>query len=219
MTAGAERAQGPGAGPGPDWSVDFWLDPACPLTRHTARWIAGLAEGSGLRVCRRVMSLAVLNEHRDDDPEGDPDGYLWIPARVAAAVQTEHGHDALGAFYDALWTEPDGQGGQGGRGGAEREWIGDIAEALGRAGLPAALAGAGTSADYDRALRASHHAGVDRIDAEIGTPVLAVTAPGGEQCSFFGPVLETVPGERESLRLWSALAHLVHVPGFHQLRA
>ncbi|WP_053675967.1 hypothetical protein [Streptomyces sp. WM4235] len=77
------------------WSVDFWLDPACPLTRHTARWIAQVADQMALQVRWWVMSLAVLNEHRDDDPEGDPHGYLWIPARIAAAVQTEHGHTAL----------------------------------------------------------------------------------------------------------------------------
>ncbi|MBP2364814.1 mycothiol-dependent nitroreductase Rv2466c family protein [Pseudonocardia parietis] len=105
----------------PGWTVDFWLDPACPLTRHTARWVVRIAEEVPLQVRWRVMSLSVLNEHRDDDPEDDPHGYLWIPARVAAAVQTEDGHTALGRFYDALWTEPDG---------TEREWIGDIDAAL-----------------------------------------------------------------------------------------
>ncbi|WP_157181513.1 hypothetical protein [Actinopolymorpha alba] len=32
----------------------------------------------------------------------------WTPARVATAIRIEHGHAALGAFYDALWTESDG---------------------------------------------------------------------------------------------------------------
>ena len=96
------------------WAVDFWLDPACPLTRHTARWITQLANEVPIEVNWHVMSLSILNEHRDDDPESDPQGYLWISARVAAAVQTKHGHDALGAFYDALWAEPDG---------TERQWL------------------------------------------------------------------------------------------------
>lgn len=55
------------------WTVDFWLDPACPLTRNTARWIARIAKQVPLNVQWRVMSLSVLNEHRDDDPEDDPD--------------------------------------------------------------------------------------------------------------------------------------------------
>jgi hypothetical protein len=202
MTGSAEANEG--------WSVDFWLDPACPLTRHTARWIARVAPQVPVRVRSRVMSLSVLNEHRDDDPEDDPHGYLWIPARVAAAVQTEHGHAALGVFYDALWTEPDG---------AEREWMGDLTEALHRSGLPTALAEAGTSTDYDEELRASHHAGVDRIDAEIGTPVLVVTTPQGAERAVFGPVLHEVPDSRESLQLWHALTSLVSVRAFRELKA
>lgn len=191
-------------------TVDFWLDPACPLTRHTARWITSIADDVPLRVCWRVMSLSILNEHRDDDPEDDPNGYLWIPARVATAVQTKHGHAALGVFYDALWTAADG---------TEREWIGDITEALHRSGLPTNLAHAGDSTDYDQKLRASHHDGVDRIDAEIGTPVLAITTPHSDQRSFFGPVLVAVPNGEDALRLWNALLHLVSVPTFHELKA
>jgi len=38
----------------------------------------------------------VLNEGRDDDPEGDLGGYLWVPVRICAAVREEFGHEALG---------------------------------------------------------------------------------------------------------------------------
>lgn len=191
------------------WTVDFWLDPACPLTRNTARWIARIAEQVPLNVRWRVMSLSVLNEHRDDDPEDDPHGYLWIPARVAAAVQTEHGHDALGAFYEALWTDLDG---------TEREWNGDISEALQRTGLPTELAKVGMSTRYDAELRASHHEGVDRISADIGTPVLAITNPDGEQRALFGPVLGAVPSGAEALRLWEGIGLLVDVAAFREVK-
>lgn len=193
------------------WVVDFWLDPSCPLTRHTARWIAQIAHEVSVEVRWRVMSLSVLNEHRDDDPEGDADGYLWIPARVAAAVQAEHGHAALGAFHDALWTEPDG---------TEREWTGDIGEALQRSGLPGGLAEAGTSTGYDQTLRASHHAGVERIAAEVGSPVLTITSPDGQQQrSIFGPVLSGVPPRAEALRLWDAVLRIVSIPSLREIKA
>lgn len=192
------------------WTVDFWLDPACPLTRHTFRWINLVAGQLPLDVRWRAMSLSVLNEHRDDDPEDDPHGYLWIPARVAAAIQTEHGHHALGAFYDALWTDPDG---------SEREWIGDLSEALHRVGLPVELAEAGTSTDYDAELRASHHDGVDRIDADIGTPVLAITTPSGRQRAIFGPVLNAVPTREDAMRLWEAACLLTSIPNFREIKA
>ncbi|MFF5992758.1 mycothiol-dependent nitroreductase Rv2466c family protein [Prauserella flavalba] len=104
-------------------------------------------------------------------------------------------------------------------GGTDREWIGDLGEALHRSGLPAELAEAGTSTSYDQALRDSHHDGVDRIDAEIGTPVLTVTTPENAQRSSFGPVLHAVPDRGDSLRLWDALLGLVSVPGFRELKA
>lgn len=192
------------------WTVDFWLDPACPLTRHTARWIAQIADAATLRVRWRVMSLSVLNEHRDDDPEDDPHGYLWVPARVAAAVLTTHGHAALGDFYEALWTEPDG---------TERDRIGDIGEALHRGGLPVELADTGTSTDYDIELRASHHAGVDRLDTGIGTPVLVITTPDGNQRALFGPVLDAVPTGDDAIRLWEATLLLTTIPTFRQIKA
>lgn len=192
------------------WTVDCWLDPACPATRHTARWIGLVAERVHLEIRWHAMSLAILNEHRDDDPEGDPDGYLWIPARVAAAVGTEHGSAALGAFYDALWTNPDG---------AERAWIGDFGEALRRSRLPEGLGEVGDSTAYDEALRASHRAGVDLVDAEVGTPILAVTSPAGDRRAFFGPVLDGVPARDEASRLWEALALLGGVGGFRELKA
>lgn len=194
---------------GSAWTVDFWLDPACPLTRHTARWITSVSDEVPAEVVWHVMSLSVLNEHRDDDPEDDPNGYLWIPARVAAAVQTEHGHAALGTFYDALWTDPDG---------TEREWIGDLAEALRRCGLPAELADAGSSDAYDAALRASHHDGVDRIDAEIGTPVLALTSPDGDRRAMFGPVLSALPTPAEAIRLWEGTRLLSGITGFREIK-
>ncbi|WP_454300203.1 mycothiol-dependent nitroreductase Rv2466c family protein [Salana multivorans] len=196
----------------PRWTVDFWLDPSCPLTRHTARWITAVAAQKPIDVRWRVMSLSVLNEHREDDPEGDPEGYLWIPARIAAAVQAEHGHDALGAFYDALWTKPDGSE------RADDEWIVDIGDALRRAGLPTDLEEVGTSTDYDAVVRASHHDGVDRIDAEIGTPVLVITTPGGEQRAFFGPVLSGVPTAADALALWEAALLLIRVPLLREIK-
>ncbi|WP_330095088.1 mycothiol-dependent nitroreductase Rv2466c family protein [Nocardiopsis codii] len=191
------------------WTVDFWLDPSCPLTRNTARWITSLTGHVPLDVRWHVMSLFLLNEHRDEDPEGDTEGYLRIPARVATAVRSDHGNDALGAFHDALWTDPDG---------THREWIGDIADALRRCGLPADLADAGWGTGYDAALRESHQDGVGRVDAEIGTPVLAVTTPDGALPAVFGPVVAEVPSQADAVRLWQATLLLAGVPGFRELK-
>lgn len=88
-----------------------------------------------------------------------------------------------------------------------------------RCGLPVGLAGAGTSTDYDAELRASHQDGVGRIDAEIGTPVLAITTPDGEEHTLFGPVLNAVPAETDALRLWEAAILLAGIPAFLEIKA
>lgn len=191
-------------------AVDFWFDPACPLSRTTASWLVAVAEQRPIDIRWRVMSLSVLNEGKDVDPEGDEEGYLWIPARVCAAIQTAHGHAALGRFYDALWTAEDG---------GRREWMGDITEALSTAGLPVALAGAGLTTDHDAALRASHGAALSLVVGEVGTPILAVTRPSGARHAFFGPVVAEMPRPDDALRLWDGTLLVVSVPGFREIKA
>lgn len=190
-------------------TVDFWFDATCPFSRRTARWLQSIAEPRSLEIVWRAMSLAVLNEDKAEDPEGDESGFLWIPARVCAAVQTEHGHEGLGRFYDALWTDSDG---------TPRDSIGDLAAALSAAGLPADLASAGSSSKYDTALRASHGDAVRLIDQEVGTPILAVDGPDGRQHGVFGPVLTALPSPEDALRLWDGVNLVGAVPGFRELK-
>ncbi|NKZ00532.1 mycothiol-dependent nitroreductase Rv2466c family protein [Nocardiopsis alborubida] len=191
------------------WTVDFWFDPACPLSWTTARWLRGVAEERPVTIRWRVMSLSVLNEGRDEDPEGDTEGYLWIPARVCAAVQSGHGHEALGRFHEALWT---------GEEAAEGEWISGLADALRRAGLPEALAGAGSCEEHDPFLRASHHDAVRRVHGEVGTPILALTGADGASRALFGPVIAELPDPARSLRLWEAVVLLTGVPQFREIK-
>ncbi|WP_017622501.1 mycothiol-dependent nitroreductase Rv2466c family protein [Nocardiopsis chromatogenes] len=191
------------------WTVDFWFDPSCPLTRNTARWLLEASDRRPITITWRVMSLSVLNEGRDDDPEGDPDGYLWIPARICAAVQHEHGHDALGRFYRALWSAAENGDG---------DWIGGFAEALAAAGLPPELAAAGEGTDYDGVLRASHEEGTSLVGEGTGTPVTAVTAPDGGRTAFFGPVVHEVPTGPSAADLWDGALLIAGVPGFRELK-
>ncbi|GAB3717005.1 mycothiol-dependent nitroreductase Rv2466c family protein [Nocardiopsis oceani] len=96
--------------------------------------------------------------------------------------------------------------------------IGDFAGALRRCGLSPGLAAAAETSDYDDALRASHQDGVDRIDAEIGTPVLAITTSQGAQRSCFGPVLTAVPAYEDAIRLWEGTLATAATPHFRELK-
>lgn len=190
------------------WIADIWFDPSCPYTWITSRWLVEVTEVRPVEIRWRVMSLSVLNEHRDDDPEGDPDGYLWVPVRICAAVADRHGQEALGRFYAALWS--------GARGGDD--WMGDFEAALAEAGLPAELASAGMTTDYDEAVRASHAEGVGLVAEDTGTPIVAVSGPGVERVAVFGPVISRVPRGEEAGRLWDGLVLMASVPGFHSIK-
>ncbi|MBG0829048.1 disulfide bond formation protein DsbA [Planomonospora sp. ID67723] len=190
--------------------ADFWFDPSCPYTWVISRWLLEVEKVRPVEVRWHVMSLSVLNEGRDDDPEGDPEGYLWVPVRVCAAVRQHHGQEALGRFYTALWTAGGDRG--------EDEWIGSLEDALAAAGLPVELADAGMSAEYDEAVRASHAEGVGLIGGHVGTPVTAVTDPGGGRTVFFGPVVSRIPSGEQAGRLWDGTLLVAGVPGFHELK-
>ncbi len=194
------------------WTVDFWFDPGCPLTRRTARWLTSIASEVPLTVRWRVMSLSLIEE--TDTGSGIGSGELAEapspdPAGVAAAVQDGHGHTALGSFYDALWT---------GEGGSEQERTGDIPSALRRCGLPAELADGGASENASEVLRASHRAGVDSFGGKAGSPILTLTAPYGRRATILGPLLDVMPAPEDAVTLWKAAVLLAGIPGFREIR-
>nr|SBP01254.1 FIG00820885: hypothetical protein [Nonomuraea gerenzanensis] len=187
--------------------ADLWFDPSCPYTWVTARWLMEVREVRPVEVRWHVMSLSVLNEGRDDDPEGDPEGYLWVPVRICAAVQRDHGQQALEKLYTALWTTGTG------------DWIGDLRTALATAGLPVGLAEAGLGTGYDEVVRASHAEAVALIGGDhVGTPIVAVTREDGERVVFFGPVVSRVPTGEQAARLWDGTLLVAGTPGFHELK-
>src|SRR6201999_603842 len=97
-----------------------------------------------------VMSLSVLNEHREDLPQRYRDlmDSGWGPVRVVTAVQQEYGDEYVLPLYTALGTKHHPEG---------REFTREvIIEALEEAGLPASLADAADTDRYDEALRKSH---------------------------------------------------------------
>ena len=135
----------------------------------------------------------------------------WGTARLAIATEQLHGEAAFRNMYAALGSRL-----HVGDQRADRAVIGD---ALADAGLPASLADAAESTDFDELLRASHHRGMDPVGQDVGTPVIHVhLEPGDAPVAFFGPVLSAYPIGDGATRLWDGVLAVASTPEFFELK-
>lgn len=186
--------------------ADFWFDPLCPWAWIASRWMLEVQQVRPVDVRWHVMSLSYLNEGREL-----PANYRklmdagWGPVRVCIAAEQAYGNEALLPLYTALGERHHHD---------KREFTREvIVEALEEAGLPASLADAAESAEYDEALKVSHHQGMDQVGYDVGTPVISVAGS-----AFFGPVVSPIPRGEAAAKLWDGVLLVAGTDGFFELK-
>jgi hypothetical protein len=192
--------------------ADMWFDPKCPFAWINSRWLLEVEKVRDVRIRFHVMSLSILNDGR----EGLDDWYAnWLkdtrgPVRVAIAAEQKFGAEILRDLYTAL----------GNRIHHDKMPIGrELYEAaLAEVGLPVELADAADSTEYEEALLASHHAGLDPVGENLGTPSIHLPGPDGQPNAFFGPVLSRIPRGDEAGRLWDGVVLVSSVSGFAEMK-
>ncbi len=187
-------------------SVDLWVDPLCPWAWITSRWLTEVEAVRDVTVTYHVMSLAVLNQGRDLPPEYvEMMAKAWGPVRVLIALEQQGGADQVRRFYEAYGQRYHVEG--------NKDTPTVIADSLAAIGADASVLDAATSTDFDDALVASHHRGMDPVGFDVGTPVIHVG-----DVAFFGPVVTPAPRGDAAGRLFDGVVACASTPGFFELK-
>ena len=190
--------------------VQFWFDPVCPWAWITSRWILQVQKVRPVRPDWRIMSLAYLNltQHEGKDLSEDyleRMGRAWGPIRVCAAAARRSGPEILGPLYTAIGTKFHVE--------SRREDPTVLPEALAEVGLPASLASAAQSDEFDGEIKRSHHEAFDDVGLDVGTPVIRIRGR-----AIFGPVITPAPQGEAAGRLWDGLVLVTGADGFFELK-
>lgn len=186
--------------------VTLWLDPVCPFSWNTARWLAGVADKVGLDVDWHLMSLAILNEGRElpATQQSRMNDSRQV-GRLMTALRSELGASGLATAYFAFGEKYFDQSAE-----LDAELVEYVLRTVGARETTAAALSDNV---LEVAVLRSHQASQQALGETGGSPMLSI---GGH--TFFGPVLTSVPEADAGPMLFEAIAALAITPQSSQLQ-
>ncbi len=200
--------------------LDFYFDPVCPFAWMTSKWVRIVAGRRHYDVDWRFISLRLVNadvDYATHFPAGYERGHTagLELLRVAAAVRSESGAEAVGRLYEA-YGEEIFDSAPGRREELHRDPQGFVAPILERLGLPVRSAGAVSDTSLDAEIRAETDHALGLTGRDVGTPILHFEPPEGK--ALFGPVISRLPSPGEAVELWDHVVALARFGGFAELK-
>jgi len=187
--------------------LELFIDPVCPWTWLSARWLWAVEREVWLVVRMSFVSLLELNREDSANP--------WLVTmregrraqRVMAALRAAGDEARIVELYrriGALTFEV----------GRVLE-AGVLAEALAAAGVPSELRAAADDERLDAAVLAEHQRAMALAGPDVGSPVLARL--GGDR-GFYGPIVDRPLVGEDALRVWGVVSAALETPAFFELK-
>ena len=184
--------------------IDLYVDPVCPFTWVTTRWLLESADEH--QVTLRQMNLAALNGEDSDTGEDSMFVRSRRLGRVFAAVTSRGGPGAFASLYLALGPllHPRAE---------QTDDDAAVASALEKSGLDPSVIDALDDDRYDTDVSQAHDASQIALGGSGGSPIISIGGHG-----FNGPVLTAPPRPAESAALLNAVVTAATTPGFAALQ-
>ncbi len=188
--------------------LDVWIDPICPWSWLTSRWITEIAPHRDVHVCWRPMSLMLRLRLPMDSPHYGRASHALSLLRILELVRVREGDDAAGRLYAEYGKYLHD----------EEHSVMDPVAALERAGLNPSYSQASFEERLDASIRAHMAEGQALAGADASLPLLAFTTKEGVRVGFSGPVLNRRLPLDDALNLWDGFILTTSVNGFWEIR-
>jgi hypothetical protein len=189
--------------------AELFIDPACPWTWVTSRWLCEVREHRPVTVRWRPFSL-LLDDTLADIPLGrrlELAGSARV-LRLMEAIRARYGDAPIDEFYTRVGT------GFHHDGCRDFEHVESVLVAM---DIDTAMMRHLDDPRWDRVLEDAIADAHSVAGSEAGVPLLVMEGDGPRR-AFLGPLFSPAPTGLAALSAWDGLVTLIAAPGFFELR-